>query len=187
MELLAQSINIGLNLTINDIVVLSIIIIIETVLLIWAIELARSIIVGYSIKESIERTKKVLPVLIKYHSAFKILNISLLLLSLYLFNQIMKNPMNMVLLLSTITLLIFQLLLLLLTIYPTYKALHNETNTKKLIAYTFSLPSMLFSFVLVLLFIPILFIPFKFIYLSVLFIISWFVYYFSKNLEKIYC
>jgi len=85
--------------------------------------------------------------------------------------------------------LAFLVTILVLTNYPTYKILNGNQDMKKLIALTFSLPSIIFS-ILFFLYIGIIFIVpdiLRIILLVIFFPLSWIFYYVSKIFEKFYC
>jgi len=101
------------------------------------------------------------------------------------------NPTELAIdIIQIVGLLLFLILILVLTNYPTFKILNGEKNLKKLFALTFSMPSLIFSIFFLAYFALVAIVNNEIIKILLIFFsffLNWLFYYISKGLEKYYC
>ena len=188
----------SMNQLITFSVELTVVIFIITILFFLGLEIGRGIIIGEPLSNSIKEFVSSLPAIVKYHSAFKLVFLVFMIVSLILvFNSLSfsnlaqhTNPLSSAVnILIAITLLLLLIELLVLTNYPTFKILSGYRDIKGLIAYTFSLPSIIFSILFMLYFGLIVFLP-KILQIALIFLsffVIWVFYHLAKITEKYYC
>jgi len=176
---------------------LTLVILAMTLLFFIGIEVGRAIIANIPVKKAVINYLKSLPKITEYHSYFKVLFFIVLVFLLYNTFELAKNPLvnpnpiELALrLLVVVGLVVVVILILTLTTYPTYKILLGETSTKVLIAYTFSLPSLLFGVLTTLILLPVAMVKNQLaqvLLLAIYFPLSWVIFYITYRLEKFYC
>ncbi len=172
-------------------------ILVLTLLFFAGIEISRALIANLPISKVIRNYVRSLPKIAEYQSYFKFLFFLILVALLINAIDLIKNPlispdptkvaMRLLIIVGLAVIIIF---VLILTNYPTYKILLGEKDTKSLIAYTFSLPSLLFAIVTTLLLIPVAIannIYLQTLLLAIYFPLSWVVFYLAYRLEGLYC